>query len=209
MYLSLKEGNVAQICFTSPHYESTAPYIHLAYIWGIAFHKQPQTGFLKPCRFENSILFQRRPVSVIFWVAALPATSGGSPPLLHATFCLAGLTPLSWHVQPYTRSHPLHPPMSLPSALSSEGGLCRAAMNLCRAALVAGYMGHEGWASRVAGYVAGISRSRVCSRHLVAGYTCRSGAIILAGHMGPDRTGRKGLASRLADSAKPCHSISQ
>ena len=73
MYLSLKEGNVAQICFTSPHYESTAPYIHLAYIWGIAFHKQPQTGFLKPCRFENSILFQRRPVSVIFWVAA-PAT---------------------------------------------------------------------------------------------------------------------------------------
>jgi len=57
---------------------------------------------------------------------------------------------------PYT-----HQCRSLPSALSgsSEEGLCRAPMNLCRAAVA--YMGH-GWASR----------SRVCS----------SGAIILAGH---------------------------
>ena len=153
MYLSLKEGNVAQICFTSPHYESTAPYIHLAYIWGIAFHKQPQTGFLKPCRFENSILFQRRPVSVIFWVAVSPYyyMRPSACLALHLSLGMCSLTPGRI---PYTHQCRCLQPCQ-PAARGEA--LCRAAMNLCRAALVAGYMGHEGWASRVAGYVAGIS----------------------------------------------------
>jgi len=98
-------------------------------IWVVSFQDDQAWKLLdRLADFRRRFCSQRRPVSVI-WVAL---------DLLLA--CLAlHLSPGG----PYTRSPALHRPMAALSLVSQRGeDLCRAPMNLCRAA----YMGH-GWAS--------------------------------------------------------------